>query len=203
MLLSSSPYYFAVSFDYYSNMCPTGPFGRKAQKLRNDYHKLMRFWINSWVCELLFIPYRPSETIFSTFIWWPILVKLIIYILQNILRQPPLSSENKASKAGNWLLFSALWISFSVQFWENQLHLAPFSLARLSAARTFFKLKYPLFAPKTPLFNTRFLSPKFHFLTTISPFSTTYLMVREGFIYAIAADIYAFRLAFSTILPCI
>ena len=33
----------AVSFDYYSNMCPTGPFGRKAQKLRNDYHKLMSF----------------------------------------------------------------------------------------------------------------------------------------------------------------
>ena len=30
-----------------------------------------------------------------------------------------------------------------------------------------------------------------------------YLMVREGFIYTIAADIYAFRLAFSTILPCL
>ena len=30
-----------------------------------------------------------------------------------------------------------------------------------------------------------------------------YLMVREGFIYTIAADIYAFRLAFSTISPCI
>jgi len=30
-----------------------------------------------------------------------------------------------------------------------------------------------------------------------------YLMVREGFIYTIAADIYAFRLAFSTILHCV
>ena len=112
----------------------------------------------------LLIPYRPSETIFSTFIWWPILVKLIIYILQIIFYLPPLSSEKKTSKTGNNLLFSALWISFSVLFWENQLHLAPFSLSRLSAARTFFKLKYPLFVPKTPLFNTHFafFSPIFN-----------------------------------------
>ena len=32
----------AVSFDYYSNMCPTGPFGRKAQKLRQDYLNLVK-----------------------------------------------------------------------------------------------------------------------------------------------------------------
>ena len=30
-----------------------------------------------------------------------------------------------------------------------------------------------------------------------------YLMVREGFVYTIRVDIYAFRLAFSTILHCV
>jgi hypothetical protein len=50
---------------------------------------------------------------------------------------------------------------------------------------------------------TRFLPLKYNFLMTISPFSAMYLMVREGFIYTIAADIYAFRLAFSTILHCV
>jgi len=30
-----------------------------------------------------------------------------------------------------------------------------------------------------------------------------YFMVQKGFIYTIAVDVYAFRLAFSGILPCI
>ena len=44
---------------------------------------------------------------------------------------------------------------------------------------------------------------KTHFLTTISPFSAIFFMVRKGFIYTIAVYNYAFHLAFSTILPCI
>ena len=37
----------------------------------------------------------------------------------------------------------------------------------------------------------------------ILPLSATYFVVQEGCIYTIPADIYAFRLAFSTILPSI
>ena len=48
---------------------------------------------------------------------------------------------------------------------------------------------------------TRFLPPISLFLTTILPFSDMYLMSLKGFVYTIAVDIYAFRLAFSTILP--
>ena len=35
------------------------------------------------------------------------------------------------------------------------------------------------------------------------PFSVIYLMSLKGFVYTIAVDIYAFCLAFSTILPCV
>ena len=38
---------------------------------------------------------------------------------------------------------------------------------------------------------------------TILPFSVMFLMAHKGFIYTIAVHFYAFRLAFSTILPCI
>ena len=37
----------------------------------------------------------------------------------------------------------------------------------------------------------------------IMPFLAMYFMVRKGFVYTIAVDIYAFRLVFSSILPCI
>ena len=50
---------------------------------------------------------------------------------------------------------------------------------------------------------THFQPLKTHFLTTISPFSAMFFMVRKGFIYTIAMYFYAFHLAFSTILPCI
>jgi len=35
------------------------------------------------------------------------------------------------------------------------------------------------------------------------PFSVMFLMSLKGFVYTIAVDIYAFCLAFSTILPCV
>ena len=38
---------------------------------------------------------------------------------------------------------------------------------------------------------------------TISPFPTMFFMDHKGSIYTIAADIYAFRLAFSRILLCV
>ena len=44
---------------------------------------------------------------------------------------------------------------------------------------------------------------KTHFLTTILPFFAMCFMVLRGFVYTIAAHIYAFRLAFSCILHCI
>ena len=37
----------------------------------------------------------------------------------------------------------------------------------------------------------------------ILPFSAMFFMVRRGFVYTIAVYIYAFRLAFSSILPCV
>ena len=37
----------------------------------------------------------------------------------------------------------------------------------------------------------------------ILPFSTLFFMALQGFIYTISVDIYAFRLAFSSILHCI
>ena len=37
----------------------------------------------------------------------------------------------------------------------------------------------------------------------ILPFSALFFMALQGFIYTIAVDIYAFRLAFSRILHCI
>ncbi|MFC2515538.1 MAG: hypothetical protein ACFNVO_01025, partial [Prevotella sp.] len=50
---------------------------------------------------------------------------------------------------------------------------------------------------------TRFYPLKSHFLTTILPFSVMYLTALKGFVYTIAVDIYAFGIAFSTILPCV
>jgi len=51
--------------------------------------------------------------------------------------------------------------------------------------------------------NTPFLSLKSYFLTTILPFPAMFFMVLKGFVYTIAVDVYAFRLAFSTILHCV
>ena len=50
---------------------------------------------------------------------------------------------------------------------------------------------------------TRFQPLKSHFLTTILPFFAMYFMLLRGFVYTIVAYIYAFRLAFSSILHCI
>jgi len=55
----------------------------------------------------------------------------------------------------------------------------------------FFTPNYPLLAPKTSLFNHHFA------------FFAMYFMALRGFVYAIAAHIYTFRLAFSCILHCI
>ena len=50
---------------------------------------------------------------------------------------------------------------------------------------------------------THFQHLKSHFLTPILPFSAMCFVVLEDFVYTIAVDIYAFRLAFSSILRCI
>ena len=53
-------------------------------------------------------------------------------------------------------------------------------------------------APKTV-----FLPLKHHFLGCILPFSAMFLMVLRGFVYTITAYFYAFRFAFTSILPCV
>ena len=50
---------------------------------------------------------------------------------------------------------------------------------------------------------THFQTLKTHFLRVILPFFVMYFMVREGFIYTISVDIYAFRPAFSGKSHCI
>ena len=50
---------------------------------------------------------------------------------------------------------------------------------------------------------TRFQPLKCHFLMVNQPFLVMYLVIRKGFIYAIAAYIYAYRLAFCSVLPCV
>jgi len=51
--------------------------------------------------------------------------------------------------------------------------------------------------------NVPFYTLKSPFLTPILPFSAMCFVVLEGFVYTIAVDIYAFRLAFSGILHCV
>jgi hypothetical protein len=51
--------------------------------------------------------------------------------------------------------------------------------------------------------NTHFYHLKTHFLAAILPFLVMCFMVIKGFVYAIAADIYAFRLPFNGILHCV
>ena len=50
---------------------------------------------------------------------------------------------------------------------------------------------------------TRILALKAHCLTSILPFLAMCFMDRRGTIYTITAYTYAFRIAFSTILPCV
>ena len=50
---------------------------------------------------------------------------------------------------------------------------------------------------------THFLSPKLYFLTAILPFLAMFLVGLKGFVYIIAVYIYAFRIAFSSILHCV
>ena len=45
------------------------------------------------------------------------------------------------------------------------------------------------------------LKPRF--LTPVLPFSAMCLIALKGFVYAIVVNVYAFRLAFSGILPCV
>ena len=50
---------------------------------------------------------------------------------------------------------------------------------------------------------THFQPLKTHFLTTILPFSAMCFMVLRGYVYTIVVHIYAFHLAFSSILHCV
>jgi len=57
--------------------------------------------------------------------------------------------------------------------------------------RIFSTPNYPLLAPKT------------HFLAAILPFSAMCFMVLKGFVYTLSVDIYAFRVALSSIWACV
>ena len=91
----------------------------------------------------------------------------------------------------------------------NRYFLQPFTSFKLSVFKhTTCILHHFAFLVWLPARNfssaiTHFQALKSHFLTTISPFSSMYFMVLRGYVYTIAADFYAFRLVFSTILHCI
>ena len=72
-----------------------------------------------------------------------------------------------------------------VIFLAKNLRFAPFYLSSLVANSYFLNSNYPLLAPKNPL------------LTTILPFLAMSFMDLKGFVYTIAVNVYAFRLAFS------
>ena len=74
---------------------------------------------------------------------------------------------------------------------------------RITCIQHHFTFLFWLSARKFSSPNRRFQHLKPCFLTAISPFSAQCFMARRGFIYTIAVDIYAFRHAFSTILPCV
>ena len=90
-----------------------------------------------------------------------------------------------------WALLIVFHPSYLVYFKEESLHFAPFSLSSLVANSLFSR----------PIIH--FLAPKNHFLTTISHFWAMFLMVRKGFVYAIAVHFYAFRFTFRGIWYCI
>ena len=69
------------------------------------------------------------------------------------------------------------------------MHFVPFSLSSLVANSLLFTPNNMLLTPKTPLFNGCF-----------APLNHVF-MARKGYIYTIAVDFYAYRLAFSSILP--
>ena len=143
------------------------------------------------IFQRLPIPKQIIGFIFQSFSPRYLLVNFGADILQNTLRLTLRSSEILGWKTCFLLQFSALRNSFSVHFWWFCLHLAPFCLSILLPA-CFFK------APKTV-----FLPLKHHFLGCILPFSAMFLMVLRGFVYTITAYFYAFRFAFTSILPCV
>ena len=64
-----------------------------------------------------------------------------------------------------------------------------------------FLVWLPALIFSTPI--THFLPLKTYLLTTISPFWAMFLVILKGFIYTKTTDIYAFRLAFCIIFPCV
>ena len=79
-----------------------------------------------------------------------------------------------------------------VRFCEHHVHLAPLCLSKW-LPNCCFSLP--------PI--THFQPLKLHFLMCILLFLAMFLMIRNGFVYTIAVNIYAYRLAFSSILPCV
>ena len=75
--------------------------------------------------------------------------------------------------------FSAFSAPFFFVLGLANLHFAPFCLSSLLANSLFLKPNYALLAPKTPLFNGYFA------------LSSHVFMVIKGFVYTIAAYIYA------------
>ena len=74
---------------------------------------------------------------------------------------------------------------------------------RITCIQHHFTFLFWLPARKFSSPNCRFQRLKPCFLTAISPFRAQCFMAQRGFIYTITVDIYAFRHAFSTILPCV
>ena len=118
-------------------------------------------------------------------------LKFVIFILQNRSNFHPILAKIWGIKWANWHYFRP-FMSHTLSIFKHKtciLH----HFAFLVWLPTHYFLR--------PI--THFQHLKCHFLTVILPFSALFLMVRRGFFRTIAAYFYAYRQAFSSILPCI
>ena len=118
-------------------------------------------------------------------------LKFVIFILQNGSKFHFIPARKQVKKQVNYYYFQSSTPFIMSIFKNKTCILHHFSFLDWLPTHYYF---HPI---------TCFLPLKTHFLTTILPFLAMCFMDRRGIIYTITAYIYAFRIAFSTILPCV
>ena len=132
-----------------------------------------------------------NSSLYSAFFQRHTAVKFAAFILQNAFCWPTILAKNKAQKQAIGRRFLPYGLLFQSIFKNTTCILHHFAFL--------FGRQLANFSRPIKPFQT--LKP--HFLTTILPFFILFLMVLRGFIYTIVVNIYAYRPAFSSILPCV
>ena len=105
--------------------------------------------------------------------------------------------------------FFSVLARIQVKKWSNYHHFQSFTSVILSRLKKrtciLHHLAFLVWLPAHYFLRpiTHFLAPKSHFLTAILPYLAMFLTDLKGFVYTIAVYIYAFRIAFSSILHCV